>query len=140
MGSAAAHRRATPAHLINLAATFADRQAVLAQSITRAEAAQLLRISDQAVSDHLTAGDLVGLKDGRVWRLPAWQFNADTAHGWLPGIAQLRTHFPGGPITLTTWATTPNVDLGDQTPAARLAAGNLDQVLLAVPATAPTAR
>ena len=103
-------------------AKFADRQAVLAQSITRAEAAQLLRISDQAVSDRLTAGDLVGLKDGRVRRLPAWQFDADTANGWLPGISQLRTHFPGGPVTLTTWATTPNVDLRDQTPAARLAA------------------
>ena len=83
---------------------------------TRAEAAQLLRISDQAVSDRLAAGDLVGLKDGRVWKLPAWQFDADTENGWLPGIVDLRQHFPAGPVTLTAWVTAPNVDLGGRTP------------------------
>jgi len=130
---------ATRAHMVNLAARFADRQAVLTQSITRAAAAQLLGISDQAVSDRLAAGDLVGLKDGRAWKLPAWQFDADTESGWLPGIAQLRQHFPTGPVTLTAWATTPNVDLGDHTPAAVLAAGDLDQVLLVAQARGPAA-
>jgi hypothetical protein len=129
---------ATRAHLANLAAKYADRQAVLAQSITRAEAAQLLGISDQAVSDRLTAGDFAGLKEGRVWKLPAWQFNADTENGWLPGIAQLRQHFPAGPVTLTAWATAPNVDLGDRTPAARLAAGDVENVLLVAQAGGPT--
>lgn len=127
------------AHLVNLTAKFADRQAVLAQSITRAEAAQLLGISDQAVSDRLAAGDLVGLKDGRVWKLPAWQFDADTENGWLPGIGDLRQHFPAGPVTLTAWVTAPNVDLGGHTPAARLAAGDVDQVLREAQAGGPTA-
>ena len=127
------------AHLVNLAAKYADRQAVLAQSITRAEAAQLLGISDQAVSDRLAAGDLVGLKDGRVWKLPAWQFDADTENGWLPGIAELRKHFPVGPVTLTAWVSAPNVDLGDRTPVARLAAGDVDNVLRVVQASGPTA-
>ncbi|HEY5882825.1 MAG TPA: helix-turn-helix domain-containing protein, partial [Nakamurella sp.] len=127
------------AHLVNLAARYAARQTVLARSITRAEAAQLLGISDQAVSDRLAAGDLVGLKEGRVWRLPAWQFDADTENGWLPGIAELRQHFPAGPVTLTAWVTAPNVDLGDRTPAARLVAGDVDQVLRAAEAGGPTA-
>jgi hypothetical protein len=127
------------AHLVNLAAKYADRQAVLAQSITRAEAAQLLGISNQAVSDRLAAGDLVGLKDGRVWKLPAWQFDADSENGWIPGIAGLRKHFPAGPVTLTAWVTAPNVDLGDRTPAARLAAGDVDDVLKVAQAGGPTA-
>jgi hypothetical protein len=138
-GSPPSTTDAARAHLVTLTAKFSDRQTVLAQSITRAEASALLGISDQAVSDRLTAGDLVGLKDGRVWRLPAWQFDADTENGWLPGIAQLRRHFPAGPVTLTGWVTAPNVDLDDRTPAARLAAGDVDQVLLAARASGPTA-
>ena len=130
---------AARAHLVNLAARFADRQSVLAHSITRAEAAHLLGISDQAVSDRLAAGDLVGLKDGRIWKLPAWQFDADTPNGWLPGIADLRQHFPAGPVTLTAWVTTPNVDLDEQTPAARLAAGDVAHVLRAAQANGPAA-
>ena len=138
-GASPSTAEAARAHLANLTAKFADRQAVLAQSITRAEAAQLLRISDQAVSDRLAAGDLVGLKDGRVWKLPAWQFDADTENGWLPGILDLRQHFPAGPVTLTAWVTAPNVDLDGHTPAARLATGDVDQVLRAAQANGPTA-
>lgn len=121
---------ATRAVMANLKARYAARRAVLTQSITRGEAAQLLGISDQAVSDHLAAGDLVGLKDGRVWKLPAWQFDADSENGWLPGIAALRRYFPAGPVTLSAWVTTPNIDLNDRLPADVLAAGDIDQVLL----------
>ena len=138
-GDAPSTAEAARAHLANLTAKFADRQTVLAQSITRADAAHLLGISDQAVSDRLNAGDLVGLKDGRVWKLPAWQFDADTENGTLPGIAALRQHFPAGPVTLTAWVTAPNADLDNHTPAARLAAGDVDQVLRAAQAGGPIA-
>lgn len=138
-GDAPSTAEAARAHLANLTAKFADRQTVLAQSITRADAAHLLGISDQAISDRLNAGDLVGLKDGRVWKLPAWQFDADTENGTLPGIAALRQHFPAGPVTLTAWVTAPNADLDNHTPAARLAAGDVDQVLRAAQAGGPTA-
>jgi len=138
-GDAPSTAEAARAHLANLTAKFADRQTVLAQSITRADAAHLLGISDQAISDRLNAGDLVGLKDGRVWKLPAWQFDADTENGTLPGIAALRQHFPAGPVTLTAWVTAPNADLDNHTPAARLAAGDVDQVLRAAQAGGPIA-
>ena len=138
-GDAPATAETARAHLANLTAKFADRQTVLAQSITRADAAHLLGISDQAISDRLNAGDLVGLKDGRVWKLPAWQFDADTENGTLPGIAALRQHFPAGPVTLPAWVTAPHADLNNHTPAARLAAGDVDQVLRAAQAGGPIA-
>lgn len=138
-GDSPSTAEAARAHLANLTAKFTDRQTVLAQSITRADAAHLLGISDQAISDRLNAGDLIGLKDGRVWKLPAWQFHADTENGTLPGIAALRQHFPAGPVTLTAWVTAPNADLDNHTPAARLAAGDVDQVLRAAQAGGPIA-
>ncbi|MFT4287707.1 MAG: DUF2384 domain-containing protein, partial [Nocardioides sp.] len=68
---------------------------------------------------------------GREWRLPTWQFDPDAERGFVPGLAELQRVFPGGPVTLTAWMTTPHADLGDATPVAQLAAGHIDAVVLA---------
>lgn len=102
---------------------------MLDASLTRSEAADLLDVSEQAVLDRLEAGDLIGLKKGREWRLPSWQFSADAERGFVPGVRRLREAFPGGVVTLTEWVTRPHVDFGGSTPAAELAAGHVDQVI-----------
>lgn len=126
------------AALENLRRQFAARSAVLEYSLTRAEAADLLEVSEQAVLDRIKAGDLLGLKKGREWRLPLWQFNAGCAHGFVPGLARLRDSFPGGVVSLTEWAATPNVDLDGATPTQALAANRIDDVI-AVAATSTSA-
>ena len=98
-------------------------------SLTRTETAELLDISEQAVLDRLEAGDLIGLKKGREWRLPAWQFNPDAERGFVPGLARLREVFPGGAVSLTEWAVAPNVELDGSTPADELAAGHVEDVV-----------
>lgn len=57
-----------------------------------------------------SAGDLLGLKKGREWRLPAWQFSAEAAQGSVAGLAEVHRAFPGGVGSLTEWITTPNVE------------------------------
>ncbi|MDY6810690.1 MAG: helix-turn-helix domain-containing protein [Actinomycetota bacterium] len=126
------------AALENLRRQFTARSAVLEHSLTRAEAADLLEVSEQAVLDRIKAGDLLGLKKGREWRLPLWQFNAGCAHGFVPGLARLRDSFPGGVVSLTEWAATPNVDLDGATPTQALAANRIDDVI-AVAATSTSA-
>jgi hypothetical protein len=108
---------------------FVARRELLHASLSRAEVAELLGTSGQAVLDRLAHGDLVGLKDGREWRLPMWQVNAGTECGFLPGIADLQRVFPGGVVSLSRWTVTPNVDLGDMTPADALAAGRVQDVV-----------
>jgi hypothetical protein len=94
-------------------------------------------VSEQAILNRLDAGDLVGLKKGREWRLPLWQFNAQTTRGFLPGLAELQAAFTGGVVSLTEWATTENADLDRQTPARALAAGDPAKVItVALHATA----
>ncbi len=127
------------AALENLRRQYAARRAVAATSITRSEAAELLDVSAQAVLDRLEAGDLVGLKKGREWRLPAWQFSPDTERGFVSGLAQLRRVFPGGAVSLTEWATAANVELGGATPAEALAAGRVDEVVRVARAGTSTA-
>lgn len=116
------------AALQNLGRTYAARRAVIESALTRSEAAELLDVSEQAVLDRLKAGDLLGLKKGREWRLPTWQFSADTAQGFVPGIDAIRRVFPGGVVSLTEWMTTPNVELDGATPAEALVAERFDDV------------
>jgi hypothetical protein len=67
-----------------------------------------------------------------------WQVHAGAERGFLPGIADLQRVFPGGLVSLSRWAVTPNVDLGDMTPANALAAGHVQDVI-AVAATTTAA-
>lgn len=117
------------AALENLRRQYATRRAVVETSLTRGEAAELLDVSEQAVLDRIEAGDLVGLKKGREWRLPSWQFNPDAERGFVPGLAQLCRVFPGGVVSLTQWATAPNADLDGAAPADELAAGRVARVV-----------
>ncbi|MFT4009951.1 MAG: helix-turn-helix domain-containing protein [Nocardioidaceae bacterium] len=117
------------AGLVNLRRQYESRRQVAESSLTRAEAAELLDVSEQAILDRLESGDLIGLKKGREWRLPAWQFAADSERGFLPGLARLRQAFPGGAVAITEWATSRNRDLAGATPAEKLAAGETDAVI-----------
>ncbi|MEP9394376.1 antitoxin Xre/MbcA/ParS toxin-binding domain-containing protein [Gordonia sp. VNQ95] len=125
--------------LANLSRQYAARHATLVAAIGTSEAAELLGISTQAVLDRLRGHDLIGLKDGRQWRLPAWQFRADTARGHLDGLARLREVFPGGVVTLSHWMTRPNADLDGATPADALATDQIAKVLAAARATTAAA-
>jgi hypothetical protein len=117
------------AALANLRRQYQARRTVVEASLTRPEAAELLDVSEQAVLDRLKAGDLVGLKKGREWRLPSWQFHADSELGFVPGLARVGAVFAGGAVSLTEWAQTPNRDLDDATPAEALTAGHVDDVV-----------
>jgi hypothetical protein len=118
---------------------FVARRELLYVSLSRTEVAELLGISSQAVLDRLRHGDLVGLKEGREGRIPMWQVNASAERGLLPGIADLRRVFPGGVVALSRWAVTPNVDLGDMTPADALAAGRVQDVVAVATTTTAAA-
>lgn len=87
---------------------------VLDGALTREQVASRLGVTPQAVSERLKGGKLIAVRRGREWRFPAWQLGADDA---LPGLSELVAAWPGTPVGLSTWATTPTADLDDRTPA-----------------------
>jgi hypothetical protein len=112
-------------------------QAALAEALTRGEAAELLGISPQAVSKRHAAGALVALPRGREWRFPAWQFGDG---GTLAGLAEVIAAYPGGALSLSSWAVAPNADLDRRTPAEELARrGGRERVLAALESIGPDA-
>ena len=109
----------------------------LSGALTREQAAQRLGITPQAVSKRVASGGLVALHRGRVSRLPAWQFYEDNV---LPGLKQVIAAYPGGALSLTSWATSPSPDLDGATPAQTLARrGGPARVLDALQALTPAA-
>lgn len=99
-----------------------ERAAALAadveDSLTREQAAERLGITPQSVSERRKTGRLVGLRRGREWRFPRWQFSDDDA---LPGLRELAAAYPGSTLSLSVWAKRPHVDLDGRTPSEELA-------------------
>ncbi len=125
---------ARAASYMTLASAMND---VLSSALTREQAAQRLGITPQAVSKRVASGGLLALRRGRVSRLPAWQFYEE---GVLPGLKQVIAIYPGGALSLTSWATSPSPDLDGVTPAQALARRDgLARVLDAVQALTPAA-
>ncbi len=87
---------------------------VLDGARTREQVASHLGVTPQAVSERLKAGRLVAVHRGREWRFPAWQLSDDDV---LPGLSELVAAWPGTPVALSLWATTPTPDLDGRTPA-----------------------
>jgi hypothetical protein len=109
----------------------------LSGALSREQAAHRLGITPQAVSKRVVSGGLVAVRRGRVRWFPAWQFSED---GTLPGLKALIAAYPGGSLSLTSWATTPSPDLGDQPPAWALSrSGGVERVLEAAQALGPSA-
>ena len=101
---------------------------VFADALDVKAAAERLGVSRAAVDEMVRSGELVAVRMGGVWLLPAWQFSAD---GVLPGVRCVLQSWPGSCISLSMWARTPSGELRDRTPAQALA----DRDLLDVTAT-----
>ena len=87
----------------DLSDQFAQRRHVAANAISRDEAAELLGVSPQSVTARLSSRKLIGIKVGREWRLPTWQFDPDDPTGVLPDLDTLQAEFPGGAVSLSRW-------------------------------------
>lgn len=75
----------------------------------------LLGVSPQTVSEWVAQHKLVGLKDGREWRFPAWQFTPDNAEPVLPDLDRLVATFPGGEVSLSRWMNRANDNFAGRT-------------------------
>lgn len=116
-GPAPSERELAEAQRIAELARESALTSALAGALTRERAAERIGVTPQAVSERLKAGKLIGLRRGREWRFPAWQF-AD--EGTLPLLDALIDAWPGTSLALSTWAVTPSVDLDGRTPAQAL--------------------
>lgn len=117
------------AELANLRKEFSARKELEGRSLSRAEVADLLGTSDQAVTDALESRRLLGFRRGRRWLIPAWQLDAEAERGVLPGLAEVQQAFPGGVVALSAWVSKASADLAGASPREALTRGQVAQVV-----------
>ncbi len=115
-GSAPDPATVTKAAFSDLQDQFAARRQLSEASISREEAARLLEVAPQSITAGLAAHKLVGIKVGREWRLPRWQFNPDFPSGVLPKLDVLQSVFPGGVVSLSAWMQSEQPEFGGRRP------------------------
>ena len=91
---------------------------LLETGLTTLDAAKRLGVSDARVRQRLHDRSLLALRDGRVWKLPLFQFSEG---GELPGWGEVAQGLPRdiSPVAVERWLLLPNPDLvggGDETP------------------------
>lgn len=93
-----------------LARTAAKYAAMLASSLTITEAAALLGVSKSRIRQRIGERSLYGVRAGRQWRLPRFQFAGDEE---VPGIAEVVRRMPVDvhPVSAENFFTLPNPDL-----------------------------
>lgn len=84
--------------------------ALLQDSLSPEQAAKLLRVNSSRVRQRLGERQLFGVKDGRAWRLPRFQF---AKHRLIPGIHQVLPALPPTlhPVAVQRWFRIPHPDL-----------------------------
>jgi hypothetical protein len=112
---------ASQAVFADLSDQFAQRRQLAADSVSRDEAAALLGVAAQSITTKLAAHKLVGIKVGREWRLPSWQFDPDNPSGVLPDLDILQAVFPGGVVSLSKWMLRKQPEFDGRTPREELA-------------------
>jgi hypothetical protein len=124
--------RVAAARARTLAAELEVRQALVADSLSTAEVATALGISEPGVRKRRTAGQLVAFVHKGDWRYPTWQLRGGEL---LSGVVETWRALPDHDrISLVRWFTLPSRDLGDRSPLDALGAGDTSAVVTAASA------
>ncbi|HEX9735099.1 MAG TPA: DNA-binding protein [Thermoanaerobaculia bacterium] len=96
-----------------LAQTTAKYAALLTTSLTTAEAAERLGVDASRIRQRLTERTLYGVRTSEGWRLPAFQFLAESL---LPAIGDVLPLLSPDlhPVAVHNFFTLPNVDLREE--------------------------
>jgi hypothetical protein len=114
-----------------IARDFARRRAVLDDTFAAPEAADMLAISRQAVTERWKKGKLIGFLLNDTLRLPTWQFDAQRRDGVIAGLPEVLAALDRSglsPLNRIYWMTTPHPQFGDRTPVEMLHEERVDEV------------
>ena len=105
-----------------LVRSAAEYGALIATSLTVAQAAQKLGVDARRIRCRLADRTLYGIRLSSGWRLPSFQFVGD---GLVPGLERVLPRLDAGlhPLSVLHWLTRPNPDLffdDDETPVSPL--------------------
>jgi excisionase family DNA binding protein len=114
------------------------RNYILRHSYSTQEAATRLGVTPQAVRKKAESKKLLGIKMGRDYRFPDWQFSSKTASGIIGRLEKVLAKNILDPLELGSWFVRKSDALEGMTPFEALDAGNVDDVVAAAEAAGVT--
>ena len=94
-----------------LAQTAADYAVLLAASLTSSEVAVRIGVDESRVRQRISQHSLYAVRDGRGWRVPAFQLDA-TGKALVPGLERIVPHlYDAHLVEVARWFLSPQVDL-----------------------------
>ena len=94
-----------------LAQTAADYAVLLAASLTSSEVAVRIGVDESRVRQRISHHSLYAVRDGRGWRVPAFQLDA-TGQALVPGLERIVPHlYDAHLVEVARWFLSPQVDL-----------------------------
>lgn len=98
------------------AQTQANRERLLKDSISAAEAAARIGRSRQSIERLRRERRLLALRAGNQWRYPRWQFEPDSPGGVLPGLEDVLRALHLSPSGAAFWLLEPTERMGGAAP------------------------
>ncbi|MEO6195213.1 MAG: helix-turn-helix domain-containing protein [Thermoanaerobaculia bacterium] len=85
----------------------ANRETLLKDTVSAADAAKLISRSRQSIERLRREGRLLVLRAGNQWRYPRWQFEPDAPGGVLPGLEEVLRNLQLSPAAAAFWLLQP---------------------------------
>jgi len=108
---------------------FNHRRALLEDSLTASQVAELLGTSRQTPHDRLRGKTLLGVLERGAYRFPIWQFDPEGPDGVIDGFVEVLQALKVSDFAKLNWFVYPNLALDGMTPIAALKAGLKARVL-----------
>jgi len=114
------------AALINF---FNYRKNLLSGSISATKAAEMLGVSRTTIHERIRTGQLLGIVDNNVMKMPPWQFDAQGPNGAVNGLPEVLAVLPCNVLSKISWLSSSNAIFGNQRPIDVLKIGQLQEVI-----------
>ena len=118
--------------LANLQRVYDRKRELLQDSITSTEVVELIRCANRStVKNRREAGKLIGLKNGRGYSYPTWQFDPEGSEGVVEGLPEVIGAMDEvSDFAKLNWLSSPHAVFDGQTPIQKLKQGEVKAVVI----------
>ncbi len=108
---------------------FSYRKSLLANSLTAQEVANMLSVSRTTVHERIRSGQMIGVLENGIMKLPVFQFDPEGPNGIVPGLQEVLSVMRCSLLGKISWLVSTNSVFDGQKPIDILKKGELPKVV-----------
>lgn len=108
---------------------FNYRKKLLSDAIAATKAAEILGVSRTTIHERIRSGQLLGVLDNNIMKMPTWQFHAEGPNGAVEGLDEVLAALTCNVLAKISWMSSPNPIFSNLRPIEALKNGQVDEVV-----------